>query len=129
MAAQAAPNRNAKTTICSTSLRAMASMMLAGKYVLQERANVAWACGSAASAAVRWMGTPAPGRTRLTTPSPRNSAKRGDDFEIDDGLGADAAHALEIAAAGDAGHQRGEQQRRDDGADQPQKHVLMGPSC
>ena len=31
MAAQAAPNRNANTTICSTSPRAMASIMLAGK--------------------------------------------------------------------------------------------------
>ena len=31
MAAQAAPNRKAKTTIWSASLRAMASMMLEGK--------------------------------------------------------------------------------------------------
>ena len=47
--------------------------------------------------------------------------ERGDDFEVDDGLQADAAHALEIAAAGDAVDQRAEDQRRDDGADQPQK--------
>ena len=74
MAAQAAPNRNAKTTTCRTSLRAMASMMLAGNVCSTTAASVVGAAGASASAAVRAIGTPSPGRTRLTTPNPRNSA-------------------------------------------------------
>src|ERR1017187_7206874 len=51
----------------------------------------------------------------------------GDDFEIDDGFGADAAHALQVAAAGHARHQRAEQQGRDDGADQAEENVGHRP--
>src|SRR2546423_294569 len=53
MAAQAAPNRKAKTTICSTSLRAMASTMLAGNVCSSTAPTVAGAALPAASAAVR----------------------------------------------------------------------------
>ena len=52
---------------------------------------------------------------------PQKQRERGDDFEVDDGFQADAAHALQIAAARDAIYQRAENQRRDDGADQPQE--------
>ncbi len=74
MAAHAAPNRNAKTTICSTSLRAMASMMLVGTICSTNEPAVVCVCGTAASAAVRARGTPTPGRTRFTAANPRNSA-------------------------------------------------------
>src|ERR1017187_531213 len=73
--AQAAPNRNAKTTTCKTSLRAMASMKLAGNVCSTTAASVVGAAGASDSAAVRAMGTPSPGRTRLTTPNPRNNAQ------------------------------------------------------
>ena len=39
MAAHAAPNRNANTTICNTSPRAMASITLAGKGMFQRAGN------------------------------------------------------------------------------------------
>jgi hypothetical protein len=57
----------------------------------------------------------------LTAASPEKQRERGDDFEVDDGLQADAAHAFEVAAAGDAVDQCAEDQRRDDGADKPEK--------
>ncbi len=66
---------------------------------------------------------PAPGRTRFTAPSPRNSAIGRQRFEIDDGLQPDPAHRLHAARARDAVHQRPENQRRDDRPDQPQKNV------
>src|SRR3954447_7060432 len=50
--AHAAPNRNVNTTICSTSLRAIASMMLAGNVCSRTDASVVGVEGSAASAAV-----------------------------------------------------------------------------
>jgi hypothetical protein len=90
--------QNAKTTICSTSPRAMASMMLAGNTCSMMLPG--WAAparqGPRRNVCASFM--PAPGRTRLTAASPRNSAKRGDDFEVDDGLQADAAHAFQVAA-------------------------------
>src|ERR1035438_6171914 len=60
--AQAAPNRKAKTTTCKTSLRAIASIMLAGKVCSTTAASVAGAAGASESAAVRAIGTPSPGR-------------------------------------------------------------------
>ncbi len=69
------------------------------------------------------MGTPSPGPHQVDRGQSQKQRQRGDDFEIQNGLAADAAHALHVAAAGDAHHQRAEQQRRDDGADQPQEHV------
>ena len=45
----------------------------------------------------------------------------GDDFEIENGFAADAAHGLHVARAGDAGDQRAEEQRRDDRFDQAQE--------
>ena len=47
----------------------------------------------------------------------------GENFEIDDGFDSDAAHGLDAAGAGDAVDQSAEDQRRDDGFDQAQKHV------
>src|SRR6185369_1708448 len=51
---------------------------------------------------------------------------RGDHFEVEDRLQSDAAHLLHVAAAGDAGHQRAEQEGGDDGADEAQKDVADG---
>ena len=50
----------------------------------------------------------------------------GDDFKIDDGLETDAAHLFEVARAGDAVDQGGEDQRRNDGADEAQENVADG---
>src|ERR1017187_4285255 len=73
--AQAAPNRKAKTTTCRTSLRAMAWTMLAGNVGSTTAASVVGAAGASESAAGGAIGAPSPGRTRLTTPNPRNSAQ------------------------------------------------------
>ena len=62
------------------------------------------------------------GTHQIDHAQPQEQRKRSDDFEIEDGLGADSPHVFEIAAAGDSGHERAEQQRRDDGTDQAQKH-------
>ena len=123
MAAQAAPNRKAKTTIWSTSLRAMASMMLVGKMCSSMVPSVAGAGGSGGFGGGALDGHALAGPHQVHGGQAQEQRQRGDDFEIEDGLDADAAHALQIAAAGDADHQRGEDQRRDDGADQPQENV------
>ena len=57
---------------------------------------------------------------------PQQQRQGGDNLEIEDGLAADAAHAFHVAAARDAHHQRAKDQRRDDGADQLQKHPADG---
>ena len=103
MAAQAAPNRKAKTTICSTSLRAMASMMLAGNVC--STCWPAWSALSAAAAsAARARDRHAlAGTHQIDHAEPEEQRERGDDFEIEDRLRADAAHVLEVAAARDAG--------------------------
>ena len=49
----------------------------------------------------------------------------GDHFEVQQRLGADAAHVFELAG-GHARHQDAEYQRRHDGADQAQKNVAEG---
>jgi hypothetical protein len=46
--------------------------------------------------------------------------------KVNDGLQTDAAHGLDAAGSGDPIHQRAEDQRSDDGLDQPQKYVGHG---
>ena len=67
------------------------------------------------------MGTPTPGAHQIHRGQSQKQRERGDDFEIEDRLGADAAHVLRAAAAGDACDQGGENQRRDDRADEAKK--------
>ena len=47
---------------------------------------------------------------------------RRDDLEVQDGLAADAAHGFDVACSGDAVDQRGKEQGRDDGLNQPEKN-------
>jgi len=82
MAAQAAPNRNAKTTTCSTSLRAMASMMLAGKTCSRMAPSVAGgACVAPNSAPPAPIGTPSPGRAQVHRREAQEQGQGGDDFK------------------------------------------------
>ena len=74
MAAQAAPNRNENTTICSTSPRAMASMTLAGKVCSRIEPTVGVACGRAGFGGGRLERHALARRIRFTAPRPRNSA-------------------------------------------------------
>ncbi len=74
MDAHAAPKIKANTTICSTSLRAMASAMLAGKTCWSSEAKVVGVAGIAASAAVLARAMPSPGRTTFTITKPSRSA-------------------------------------------------------
>ena len=83
-------------------------------------------CGRAASAEVCASCHARAGPHQVDGGESQEQREGGDDFEVDDGLEADAAHALEVAAAGDANHQRAEYQGRDDGADQPQKDGADG---
>ena len=49
--------------------------------------------------------------------------ERGDDLEVDERLDAHAADALEVAVAGDADDEHGEDERSDDALDEPQEDV------
>ena len=87
MAAQAAPNRNANTTICSTSPRAMASMMLAGKVCSSMALQLVGALRQRrlrrrCAASVM----PSPGPHQIHRAQSEKQRERGDDFEIEDGL-------------------------------------------
>jgi hypothetical protein len=53
--------------------------------------------------------------------------ERGDDLEVDQRLHADAADLADVAGAGDADHQRGEDQRRDDRLDQVEEERRQRP--
>ena len=93
MAAQAAPNRNAKTTICSTSPRAMASMMLAGKTCsrMPRQRGLALRQRGFGGGALELHARAGPHQVHRG--QPQEQRHRGDDLEVDDGLEADAAHA------------------------------------
>ena len=72
-AAQPMPNRMLNTTICSTSPRAIESIMLVGKVCSRISAIVNFACGRFVTATLL-MVNPAPGRVRFTAAKPTNSA-------------------------------------------------------
>ena len=85
-----------------------------------------WFCASGASSPVSApIGTasPAPGLKTLTSARPEHERDRRRHLEVDDRLEADAPHRLQVARAGDADHQRREQQRGDDHLDHPQEGV------
>ena len=98
-------------------------MMLAGKMCSSHRGELVGGSGGDGVGGGARDGHAIPGPHQVDRAQSEEQRHGGDDFEIEDGLGADAAHVLEVAAAGDAGHQRGEQQGRDDGADQAQEDV------
>ena len=68
--------RMAKTTICSTSLRAIASMIDVGTRWSMKLVSVGLFCASCCpvSAVATARFTPSPGRVRFTAPSPMNRA-------------------------------------------------------
>src|SRR3981081_4103353 len=53
----------------------------------------------------------------------QDKGQGGRDLEVDEALDAHASDALEVAVAGDAGDQRREDERSDDGFDQAKKDV------
>ena len=69
------------------------------------------------------MASPAPGLEDVDQREPEEERNGRGDLEVDDRLQADAPHRLQVAGAGDADHQRREQQRRDDHLDHPEKGV------
>ena len=61
------------------------------------------------------------GFAQIDGPEPEEDRDGGDDFEEDDGAQSQPADLPQVGMPGDADHQRSEQQRRNDGLDQPQK--------
>ena len=61
---------------------------------------------------------PAPGCSTLTTIRPMIERERGHDLEVEQRLEADAADLLHVLHAGDAVHDRAEDDRRDEHLDQ-----------
>ena len=102
-------------------------MMLAGKVCSTIAASVVGVGGSGRLGRGARDRHAVAGAHQVHRAQPEEQREGGDDFEIEDRLGADAAHLLDVAAARDAGHQRAEQQRRDDRADQPQKDRAHRP--
>ena len=68
---------------------------------------------------------PAPGCTSLPTTRPMASASVVSDLEVDERLEADAPDLLQVAHLGDAGHDRGEDDRRDQHLDQLDEAVAQ----
>ena len=86
--------------------------------------------GAVSALVVAGSCTPTPALLRLMAPSPRKIAMVVTTLEEDDGAQSQPADLPQVGVSGDADHQRPEQQRRDDGLDQPQKderqHAQVG---
>ena len=63
------------------------------------------------------------GPQQVDQAEPEHQRERGGDLEVDERLGADPAHRLQVARAGNPDDQRREQQRPDDHLDHPQEDV------
>ena len=75
---------------------------------------------------------PAPGWTTLTTSEADDQREGGDDLEVEQRLGADAADLLHVADAGDAGDDGAEDDRGDHHLDQLDEAIaqrLHGGAC
>ena len=126
------PNSTLKTTICSISAsRDRARDVLREDVeddVLPRALAPAAATASASAGGGRLM--PVAGAADRDGRPPDEQRERRDDLEIDQRLDAHAADLSQVGMAGDADDERGEQQRRDDGPDQPQEdlaeHAQLG---
>src|SRR5438874_1847907 len=101
-------------TICSTSFLTAASNTLSGTTCLRKSSSVCVLVAScSASLGSTVSPTPMPGFVMLTANRPMKSDCR-DDLEVNERFERQPAHALHVVAvAGDANHQRGENQRHD----------------
>ena len=69
------------------------------------------------------MDKPNPGSAEIDGDEAEDKSEGGGDLEVDETLDAHAPDALQVAVAGDAGDQRCEDERSDDGLDQAKKDV------
>jgi hypothetical protein len=124
--ATAVPTNSEKTTICRISFLAMASKIEVGTRWVRKpfrvKASVV-AAGAAAAVDISVRFRPWPGCSRWTISRPSRSETAEALMNQQHGLGADAADGGGVFHVGDAGHQGGEDQRRDDHLDQPQEDV------
>ena len=111
-----------KTTICSTSPSAIASITDSGTTCSRIWSQV---CGLAVISDCWPIGrsTPTPGLHDVDRDQADDQRDRRDDLEVDDRAQAHPADDLDVARAGDAGDQRREDQRRDDHLDHPQEQL------
>ena len=109
-----------KITICSTSPRAIASTIEVGMTCSRISSHVCGACGDRRRPEARQQHADAR-LEHVDQHQPDHERERRDGLEVDDGAQAHAADVLEMPGARDAGHERGEDQRRDDHLDQAQE--------
>ena len=120
------PKNIEKTTTCRMSPRAIASTTEVGNRCRKMSQACCWFCTIAAAAVVSAPSGMRQAGARLEDVHEREAEKQRDrrrDLEVDDRLQPDPAHRLQVAGAGDADHERREQQRRDDHLDHPQEGV------
>ena len=81
-------------------------MTLAGKVCSSVPETVGPACGNADFAGGAFQRHAFAGPHQIHGAQSQNQRDGGENFEIDDGFDADAAHGLDAAGAGDAVHQQ-----------------------
>jgi hypothetical protein len=121
MAAQAAPNKKAKTTICSTARHGIDH---AGWKCMLQRSGKCRADLRQAGLGGGPLQRHPLARTNQVDGAQAEEERDGSQhFEIDDGFQTDPAHGLHTAGASDTVDQSAKDQGRDDGPDQAQKHI------
>ena len=122
----AMPKKMLKTTICSTSPSAIASMTDSGTTCSRIWSQVCGLRGDLRLLPHRQVDADA-GLRDVHRDEADHQRERRDDLEVDDRAQPHAADDLEVPGAGDAGDQRREDQRRDDHLDQPQEELAERP--
>ena len=126
--ASAEPKMTLKTTTCRISPSTTALAMFSGKMwstiscQVRDAAAGSWLASTLAGSVM-----PAPARLMRDRRPADEERQRGDDLEVDERLHAHPPDLAEVGVAGDADDQRREEQRRDDGADQPQEDLAEEP--
>ena len=116
-----------KTTICSTSPSAIASMTDVGNDVEQDLIPRLRACAVIVGRRPHRQVHADAGLREVDREQADQQRERRDDLEVDHRAQPHAADDLEVARAGDAGDQRREDQRRDDHLDQAQEELAERP--
>ena len=123
--ASAMPKSTLKTTTCRISPSATDARDVLGKDVEHDLLPACAACaaGKLRRRRRRRQGDAVAGAADGDGRPPDEQRQRRHHLEVDERLHAHPADLLQVGVAGDADDQRGEEQRRDDGADQPQEDL------
>ena len=119
--ASATAKMRLKTTTCSTAPSATDLAMFSGKMCRMVSCALSLLTGTVSRSGRGGQLDADSGLAEVDRRQSEEDRDGGDDLEEDDGAKSQPADLLQVGVPGDAHHQRPEDQRRDDGLDQPQE--------